>query len=206
MKFHDVQQGSDDWAELRKGMPTASDFDKIMTPVGMKLSKSADKLIARLIGERMSPYMPERVETFSSRAMDWGRQTEEEARRFYEMERNCKVTNGGFCTTDDGRFGASPDGLVGEDGMIELKCPEPGTHVGYLLEGGVPSDYLCQVHGQLIVTGRKWVDFMSYAQGMPPLLVRVEPGLYTEQLRKLLYDEFLPRFDDVLSRFQKGGV
>ncbi len=206
MKFHDVQQGSEEWVRLRLGMPTASDFDKIMTPAKMQLSKSADKLIARLIGERLSPYLPERAETFSSRAMQWGQQTEEEARRFYAMERNCTVTNGGFCLTDDGRFGASPDGLIGEDGCLELKCPEAGTHVGWLLEGGVPAEYMTQVHGQLIVTGRKWVDFMSYSIGLPPLLVRVEPSLYTEELKKLLYGQFIPRFDEVLAKFQKGGV
>lgn len=203
MTFYDVKQGEEDWVKLRLGMPTASDFDKIMTPAKMQLSKSADKLIARLIGERYSPYLPERAETFSSRAMQWGQQTEEEARRFYAMERNCTVTNGGFCVSEDGRLGCSPDGLIGDDGCLELKCPESGTHVAWLIEGGVPAEYLPQVHGQLIVTGRKWIDFMSYSIGLPPLLVRVEPGLYTEQLRKVIYDEFLPRFDDLLSRFPK---
>jgi putative phage-type endonuclease len=201
MKYFNVEQGSEEWVKLRLGVPTASDCTMIMTPKKMELSKQSDKLIARLISEKLSPYLPERAETFSSRAMEWGKQTEEEARRFYAMERNVTVMNGGFCLSDDGRIGCSPDGVVGEDGILELKAPNPSTHVEYLMEGGVPFDYMPQIHFQLIVTGCKWVDFMSYAQGLPPLLVRVEPGLYTEQLKKLLYDEFLPRFDEVLARF-----
>lgn len=200
MLFFDLKQGEEEWAKARLGIPTASNFGRIMTPAKMQLSKQADKYIADLIGEKMSPYMPERVENYSSRAMEWGQQTEEEARRFYAMERNCVVSNGGFCTTDDGRLGSSPDGLVGDDGCLEIKCPESGTHVQYLLDGGVPDEYKPQVHGHLIVTGRAWCDFLSYSIGLPPLLVRVEPDLYTMKLSEMLYNEFLPRYETLMKK------
>lgn len=200
MKFHDVQQTSEEWIRLRLGIPTASNFDQIMTPAKMQLSKSADKLIARLIGEKLSPFLPDRAESYASRAMQWGQETEAEARRFYEMEKNCTVTNGGFCTTDDEKLGCSPDGLIGDDGCIEIKCPEPGTHVGYLLAGTLPDEYKPQVHGHLIVTNRKYCDFLSYAIGLPPLLVRVEPDLYTVQLADVIYKQFLPRYEELLAK------
>lgn len=205
MKFYDVQQATEDWIKLRLGIPTASDFDKIMTPKTMKLSGSCNKLIARLIGEKLSPFLPERAETYTSRAMQWGQQTEEEARRFYTHDTGNAVTNGGFITTDEGDLGASPDGMVGEDGMLELKCPDAGTHVEWLLEGGLPDEYKPQVHGQLIVAmkgpnAKKYVDFLSYSPGLDPLLVRVEPNAYTMQLAEMIYGEFLPKYRATLKR------
>lgn len=206
MKYFNVDQKSEEWVKLRMGIPTASDFSMIMTPAKMQLSKSAYKLAARLIGEKLSPFLPERAESYMTRAMEWGVQTEAEARSYYAMERGVDIQNGGFCVSDDGRLGCSPDGLVGDDGLIELKCPEAGTHVEYLLAGDVPDDYKPQVHGQLIVTGRKWVDFMSYSIGLPPLIVRVTPNLYTQTLKDLIYKEFLPIIDATMAKVKGMGL
>lgn len=203
MKYHDVEQGSDDWFRMRLGIPTASNFDKIMTPKKMELSKSADTLIAELIAEKISEILPERAETYSSRAMEWGKQTEEEARRFYCMDQNVTTTNGGFCTTDDGRIGCSPDSLVNGDGCLELKCPQPKTHVQYLLDGVLPDEYKPQVHGHLIVTGRKYCDFVSYALNFPPLIIRVTPDEYTLKLSQVIYEQFLPRYDELLAKIKE---
>ena len=83
----------------------------------------------------------------------------------------------GFILTDDGRVGCSPDGLVGEDGGLELKCPSPAKHVSYLLdEQELVDEYTHQVQGCLYVTGRAWWDLMSYYPGMEPVIVRVEPN------------------------------
>lgn len=204
MQFFDVDQGSDEWFDLRKGRPTASELGCILTAKTQVLSKSADRYIERLIAEVLSIYHPERVENYTSRAVRWGQQCEAEARRFYAMERDVTVTNGGFCLSDCGRFGASPDGLVGADGVLELKCPEAHTHTRYLLKGGLPNDYKQQVHGQLIVTGRKFGDFLSYSPGLPPLLVRVEPDEFTEKLRKAL-DEFWEKYQAALARIAPQG-
>lgn len=204
MKYWDVEQGSSDWWDLRKGIPTSSEFHRIITPVKGDLSKSADKYAAQLIGESLSLYNPDRVESFTNRAVRWGQECEEEARRYYCLQRNVTVRNGGFCLDDSGRFGASPDFLVGEEGTGELKCPEPATHVEWLLDGTLPNDHKVQVHGHLCVTGYKWADFMSYCQGLPPLLIRVEPDAFTEKLKKAL-DAFHARLTELLAKIAPEG-
>lgn len=189
MKVFTCEQGSQEWHDLRRGVPTASEFQRILPPKTRKPGAGARSYLEELIGDKMSIYYRENAESFTNKAVRWGEQCEAEARKWYALERNVDVELVGFCTTDDGRFGCSPDGLVGEDGGLELKCPQANTHVGYLLDGVLPTDYMGQVHGSLIVTGRKWWDFLSYAPGLPPLLVRVTPDEYTEALRKQL-DKF----------------
>lgn len=189
MKVFTCAQGSQEWHDLRRGVPTASEFQRILPPKTRKPGAGARSYLEELIGDKMSIYYRENAESFTNKAVRWGEQCEAEARKWYALERNVDVELVGFCTTDDGRFGCSPDGLVGEDGGLELKCPQANTHVGYLLDGVLPTDYMGQVHGSLIVTGRKWWDFLSYAPGLPPLLVRVTPDEYTEALRKQL-DKF----------------
>lgn len=198
MKFFDVRQGSPEWHELRQGRPTASCFDRILTPKTRKPSAQQEDYIDELIADMMRLSPPDGSENYVNRAMQHGIDCEPEARRFYEMERRCTVTNGGFCMDDAGRFGCSPDGLIGEEGCLELKCPMGKTQVGYLRSGLLPSEYTWQVHGHLIVTGRAWCDFLSYAVGLPPLLIRVEPNDDTEALRKAL-DAFWDRYMTALA-------
>ncbi len=200
-------QGTPEWFNARRGVPSASNFSRIMTQKTCKLSAQAEEYICELIGDVMGTLLPPWVENYTNSAIRWGEQTEGEARAFYAMERNVDVQQVGFCTTDDGRFGASPDGLVGEDGGLELKCPLPRTHTAYLLSAklhgpSVPDDYKPQVHGALIVTGRKWWDFMSYCPGMDPLIVRTEPDAYTEKLRAAL-EEFYPRYMKALAAIRQ---
>jgi hypothetical protein len=196
--FYDVEQGSPTWHTLRRGIPTASEFDKIITPAKGELSKQWTKYAAQLIGDVTSPYYPEHAESFTNRAVRWGQECEESARRWYAAHHSVNVTNGGFCMTDDKRFGCSPDGLVNGDGALELKCPNASTHAEYLMAGQIlPAEYKPQVHGELIVTGRKWVDFVSYAPGLPALLVRVTEDDFTAKLRAAL-EEFYPKFRKLL--------
>lgn len=199
MKIIECQQGSPEWFEARKGIPTASRFSKILTPKTLKLSASADDLICELIGERMSLIPPEGADAFMNRAMRWGTECEAEARAWYAMEADMDVRQVGFVLTDDGRIGASPDGLVGDDGGLELKCPQASTQVAYLLAGELPAEYKAQVHGALIVTNRKWWDFLSYHPGLPPLLIRVFPDEYTVVLMEAL-DHFYARYQAALAR------
>lgn len=98
-----------------------------------------------------------------------------------------------------GRFLCSPDGLIGDDGGLELKNPAPKTQVKYLVKNELPSKYKCQVHGSLIVTGRKWWSFLSYCPGFAPLLVRVEWDEFTDLLRAEL-EKFHERYRAVLDR------
>ena len=183
MRIIECEQGSVDWWLARKGIPTASQFDRILTPKTGKYSASAEEYICELIADGMMGGPPQGIEGYTSKAMQDGIDTEPEARRWYAFERDAHVQQVGFCLTDDGRFGCSPDGLVGDDGGLELKCPMLKTHIKYLSAGTLPAEYKCQVHGSLIVTERAWWDFVSYAPNLPPLLVRVEPDTFTEQLR-----------------------
>jgi len=177
-------QGSLAWKELKRGIPSASNFDKLITPKTGVLSSSHRGYIARLIAEK---YRAE-PEDYQSNAMLNGIRMEAEALSWYALEFDRDVTEVGFCLDDQGHFGTSPDALVGEDGLLEIKNLEGPAHVQAVLDGKVPAEYIPQVHGQLVVSGRKWVDFLAYHPTLPKLVVRVEPDKFTESLRGVLQD------------------
>lgn len=179
-------QLSPEWYEARCGIPTASNFHRIITAKTMKLAASADDYIAELIAERICQHPGAMTETPMNAAMRHGVECEPDARKWYEMHREQQVRQVGFIKTDDGRFGCSPDFMVDPDGVGELKCPQMKTHIGWLLDGVVPADHLAQCHGHLVVTGRAWCDFLSYCPGARPLLVRVVPDEFTSKLRTCL--------------------
>lgn len=198
------EQGSPEWYEARKGIPTASEFKSILTQKTLKFSATSEKYAAQLIGEILSPILPENVENYTNRAMNWGRETEEEARRYFTLRTGFEVRTCGFCKTDDGRFGCSPDGLVVDDkgeivGGCEIKCPQPANHVEYLLGNVLPDEHRAQVHGGLIVTGLPRWWFLSYHPGMDPLLVSVVPDSYTSALRAAL-ETFWSEYQTKLAR------
>lgn len=201
MRVIECRQLTPEWWEARRGVPTASQFGRILTPKTLKPSAQADAYIDELIGDLVSLNPPVFSQNGYTAAMTAGREFEPEARRFYEMERGVDVREVGFVMDDLGRFGCSPDGLVGDDGGLELKCPLPKTHAGYLREGGLPVEYAPQVHGSLVVTGRAWWDFLSYAPGLPEVLVRVTPNEYTEALREAL-EVFWARYMEAMDKFK----
>ncbi len=163
-------QRTPEWYAARLGVPSASNFEKIITPGG-KASTQIVGYTNRLIAERImgKPCDPDEPNS----AMQRGTELEPEARDYYSLIAG-EIVECGFCLHDDHDFGCSPDGLVGADGIVEIKCPMPWTHVEYLRDGVIPSKYIPQVQGQLLVTGRKWCDFISYHPDMKPLIVRVE--------------------------------
>lgn len=164
-------QGSEEWIAARLGIPTASCFHLIITPRTLKPSGSACKYRSKLIAEwLLNTSLDDDVATD---LMKRGSFLEQEAVRFYEMERGATTTEVGFILRDDCRVGCSPDRLVGADGGLEVKCPAPHTHVGYLIDG-LTEDYRCQIQGALWLTGRRWWDFLSYHPDLPSCLVRIE--------------------------------
>lgn len=195
MKTFDFAQYSNEWWSTRRGVPTASDFNRIVTPAQWKFAEGAKSYAVQLVADTLDPYYGLRDES-STKEMRAGTLAEPEHRQWYEMFREVDVKQIGFCLTDDGRFGCSPDGLVGTSGGVEIKRPQPATQIKYLIDGGVPADYLPQVHGSLIVTGRQWWDFLSLCPGLPPLLVRVEPNEKTEELRGHL-ERFWEVYQDI---------
>ena len=172
MIVHECQQGSKEWRRLRAGIPTASMFGQILTPGG-EPSKSAPEYMHKLLAERI---MGRPLEEHITLWMQRGTELEAEAVAYYEFERNTDTVRVGFMTNDERTVGASPDRLVGEEGLLEIKVPSPQIHVGYLLGGKeVDKKYKPQCQGQLWISGRKWLDIQSYSpDGMPPVIVRVE--------------------------------
>lgn len=158
MIIHNVEQGTDEWHNLRKGIATASNFSKIITSAG-KESLTLDKYVFELATDSLLT----KIEVgYSNANMQRGNELEPLARQAYQEETFNIVEQCGFITSDCGNFGYSPDGLVGDDGLIEIKCPLAKTHFGYILDNKCPSDYYAQVQGGLFITGRKWCDFISY--------------------------------------------
>jgi len=201
MKIIQCEQKSDAWYEARRGVPTASNFDQIITPKTMKVSTSSRKLACDLVGQLHYPGPMAELETYQSPAMKNGNALEAESRAAYSMIRDIDVVQVGFVMDDLGRFGCSPDGLVGNDGGMELKNPKYETHIRYLDDGVMPDDYLCQVHGSLIVTGRQWWDFVSYARGLPPFITRVTPNDFTQKLSNAM-DVFWAQFAELRDKIQ----
>lgn len=193
MKILELEQRSVEWFQCRRGIPTASNFDKIITSEG-RPSKQRQKYLYELVGEKLGGIVDEGYQSF---AMLQGIEKEAEARALYELIHE-PVQEVGFCLSDCERFGCSPDGLVGEHGLVEIKCPIISTHIGYLLAGEeVPTDYFQQVQGQLLVTGRKWCDFVSYYPGLKPLIVREEPHDTFQKVLKKELEMFCHELDEL---------
>lgn len=162
---HIVEQGSDAWRSLRLGIPTASCFDQIVTPSRGELSKSSVKYAYRLICERLL-----KAPTDTLDGLEWvehGKEMEPFAAKQYSFVADVDTRLAGFFTTNDGAVGASPDRvIIGRNAALEIKCPSPWVHLGYLLDGpGV--NYRPQVQGQLLVCEFDYVDFYSYHGRMP---------------------------------------
>ena len=169
MRVFKHEQGSQAWLMSRLGCPSASNFHKLITPAG-KPSSQADAYICEMISQCFTMEIPE---TFSNEWMERGNELEPKARQYYEMARGIEVQEVGFCKHEILQCGASPDGLVGDNGGLEIKCPAPATHCHYLMDGVLPTKYIPQVQGCLWITGRDWWDFVSYHETMPVLLTRV---------------------------------
>lgn len=198
MKILEMEQKTPEWYQARRGLPTASSFDMIITTTG-KESSQRKKYLYQLAGERLGGIVDE---TYQSFAMAQGVSKEEEARNLYEIATGQDITQVGFCLSDCGRWGCSPDGLVGVLGGYEVKCPLIHTHIGYLLENDVPTEYYTQVQGQLFVTGREWVDFMSYFPGLRPLIVRETPDATFQRLLKSELELFTQELDALVEKLK----
>ncbi len=200
MRIVNCQQYSPEWWKARCGVPTASEFHRIVTPAGWKFATGATTYALELIAQRYD-YNYGMHEGYVSAAMRNGTVMEPEARRYYEFELGVKVQQVGFVISDCGRWGCSPDSLVGDDGGLELKHPTAATHIKWLLAGGVPPEHLAQCHGCLLVTKRKWWDFASYYPGLPPLIVRVVPDGKTVALADAL-EKFWLMLTDMRARVE----
>ena len=171
---HKCDQGSELWFTKRLGIPTASCFHKVLTTKKLEPSAQRYDYMALLLAEWA---LGRPCEVFAgNRATEHGEELEPIACKVYEFEREVEARTVGFITTDDGMIGASPDRLIGEDGLLELKCPfSAAVHMCYMMSRNVDEEYMCQLQGQLFVSRRSWVDIQSYFPGLPSVIIRVEP-------------------------------
>lgn len=161
----DIIQGSDEWRQLRLGRVTASRVADVVAKTKSGWGASRANYAAELIAERLTG---ETAERFTNAAMQWGTDHEPDARAAYEFFRDASVTEIGFVEHPSiSMTGASPDGLVGNDGLVEIKCPNTATHLDTLLSQTVPTKYVTQMLWQMACTGRKWCDFVSFDPRLP---------------------------------------
>lgn len=227
MIHHTVQQGSQEWHELRSTIPTASEFDRLITPAkweptkgdtrrGFQLELLANRIFGIAVGGQ-----------FTSSAMEHGREWEPIARAAYEFDRGVEIQDGGFWTDDAMTYGASPDGLIGDDGLIEFKNPEsPKVHLSALLDSleydtrqadwtatvyrgaditGVLRDHWAQVQGQLLVTGRQWCDLVCNCSRLPMVVVRVHPNPYYQDLLRRSLKDFCESLEVLVEEAKARG-
>jgi|SRR5690625_1516548 len=174
MIMHNVPQGSAAWERLRLGLPTCSQADRILTPARLRPASGAVTYRLQLLAEWVLGYPIEW--SGSSQYMERGTDLEAEARAAYELETGHDVQTVGLIVADDGMFAGSPDGLVGDSGGLEIKCPAIHTHIGYLLEPeSLAATYRGQVQALLWLTDREWWDLWAYNPELPPVRARVDP-------------------------------
>jgi len=163
-KVLQAEQGSEEWLQARVGLATGSRFGDIMAKTRSGYSASRKNYMAELVVERLTG---NNTEMFTSSAMQWGTDTEPVARLQYLLLTGNEVEETSLWIHDTLPVGASPDGLVGNKGTVEIKCPNTATHIETLQSKKIPSQYYAQVQGQLWMTNRDWCDFISFDPRLP---------------------------------------
>jgi putative phage-type endonuclease len=193
-----MEQRTDEWYQARLGCVTASRTADILAKTKSGYSTSRANYMADLIVERLTGKSPE---GFTSSAMQWGTETEPQARMAYEIITGNQVTETGFVLHPQIEgFGASPDGLVGENGLVEIKCPNTNTHINTLLDEKISHKYVIQMHVQMLCTQRDWCDFVSFDPRLPVDMqifikrVEMDPNLEDEILGEVV--KFLEEMDE----------
>jgi putative phage-type endonuclease len=199
--IRNIDQGSEEWLKLRLGVATASNFDKIITTTSKEsesLKKYALQLATELMLETPEP-------SFKNDVMARGNELESLARETYQEQTFNVVEQITMFKSKCGNFGYSPDGLVDDDGLVEIKCPIATTHFKYLLDNKMPTDYWQQVQGGLWVSQRKWIDFVSfnsYFKDKKLFVIRVERDEeYIAKLAELANKVILIR-DEYLNKLE----
>lgn len=160
-----MEQRSPEWFAARLGKVTASRVADILAVTKSGPSASRKNYMAELIAERLTG---QPAQTFTSPAMQWGTDNEPMARAAYEFMTDTTVEEVGFVDHPNiANFGASPDGLVGADGLVEIKCPNTATHLDTLLGAEIDARYVTQMQVQMACTRRKWCDFVSFDPRLP---------------------------------------
>lgn len=205
-----TEQRTDDWFAQRCGKVTASRIADVMAKTKTGYGAGRANYMADLVAERLTG-VPK--PGFSNAAMQWGTDTEPQARAMYELQTGREVVEVGFIphpTIEN--TGASPDGLVGDDGLVEIKCPNTATHITTLRGASIYLKYVLQMHWQMICTGRTWCDFVSFDPRLPYEMqmhvqrVDLDTDLAAEITREVekFLAELQETIDDLTAKFGKG--
>jgi hypothetical protein len=190
LAIHDVEQGSQEWLDLRCGLLTASTIGQLISPKTIKPASNdtSRALTTHLVAERITGYVEP---TFVSADMERGNMDEPVARELYS-EHYAPAVQVGFMTNEFNghRIGYSPDGLVGDNGLIEIKSRRQKKHLQTILDDAVPPENMAQIQTGLLVTGRDWLDYVSYCGGMPLYVKRVQPDARWFDALKSALDQF----------------
>jgi hypothetical protein len=200
-----MEQRTEEWFAARCGKVTASRVADIIAKTKTGYSTSRENYLAQLVCERMTG---KPAESYSNAAMQWGVEQEIYARGAYEAARDVLVDEVGFITHPTiAMAGASPDGLVGEFGLVEIKCPNTATHIDTLLTQTVPTKYITQMQWQMACTQRRWCDFVSFDprmdEGLQLFIKQVDyDPIYVAQLEKEVIN-FLMEVEDKIQKLNK---
>jgi putative phage-type endonuclease len=187
-----MEQGTEEWFTIRIGKVTASRVADVIAKTKTGYSATRDNYMAQLVCERLTG---QKGESFTNAAMQHGTDTEPLARAAYEALKDVLVDEVGFVPHPSIIMaGASPDGLVGEDGLLEIKCPNTATHIETLLSQSVPGKYFTQMQFQLSCTGRQWCDFVSFDNRLPE-----ELQLFVKRVPR--DNEFIKQMEDEVVKF-----
>ncbi len=171
MRIIDCKQQSEQWDRWRN-RPTASEFGKFVTPAKGDYSALATAYAAKIVAKRLGVYT-EPPPTFW---MEWGIEHEPNAKHAYTLATGRKIQDVGFVLPDNtDAYGCSPDGLIGDDGQIQVKCPAPETLIAYHAGGVLPLVHKPQVQGELFITGREWSEFYAWHPELTPFCLQIEP-------------------------------
>ena len=200
-----MDQGSESWFQVRIGKVTASRVADVIAKTKTGYSATRDNYMAQLICERLTGL---KSESFTNAAMQHGTDTEPLARAAYEALKDVLVDEVGFVPHPTIEMaGASPDGLVGDDGLLEIKCPNTATHIETLISKVVPGKYNTQMQFQMACTGRQWCDFVSFDNRLPTELQlfvkRVPRDNVFIRLIEAEIVQFIAELDDKINKLMK---
>jgi len=195
LEIIDCEQGTDGWIKCRAGCVTASCFSDVIARGAGKTRKT---YMLKLAGERITSNP---MDSYTNPHMERGKEQEAIARQVYIDRTGAEVIQCGFMK--DGCLGYSPDGLVGDDGLIEIKSKLAHLQAEIILSDSVPSEHMAQIQGGLLVSGRKWLDFISYTPNMPIFNKRVERDeVYIAKLKEEL-EKFELELNEIVTKIME---
>ncbi len=193
---NEIEQGSPEWFDLRCGKITASEFSTVMAKGrGNAPSKTRQTYMYKLAGEIITG---QPSDSYSNHHMERGKEMEPEARAMYELISGNKSEQVGFISKDS--IGYSPDGLIGDNGLLEIKTKLPHLQIAVLLADKVPPEHMAQLQGGLWVSEREWIDFVSYWPGLPIFIKRVDRD--NEMIKTIIenVDIFKTELDEIVGK------